>query len=293
MSGYRPDINHIKNFPANLLKFNAYVKVTENLDEAVRVIKNKRLAYGEPCVVTYKAGSDSEGKPIFHVLFAIGSMKDDEPYLVNVYGSDGGYAPIDEVMPVIYEILEKFGGRQPVRIKLGKAVNVTDEYRDGDIVLGDAAVKQVLETLDKDSMNLVTSKGIYDYFKNFADAIGETVVDLGQRLDIVDASIALLFDLEERINTIDTSVADIYIKLGAHDASITQLYEIIGPDSSSLPDRTYAVVGGKGIEVSTTYGITTVSADYENLMEGAVSEDDTALQLDASNRIGVYWGGFD
>lgn len=293
MSGYRPDINHIKNFPANLLKFNAYVRVTKNLDEAVSVVKNKRLAYGEPCVVTYKAGSDSDGKPIFHVLFAIGSMNDNEPYLVNVYGSDGGYAPIDEVMPVIYEILEKFGGRQPVRIKLGKAVNVTDEYKDGDIVLGDAAVKQVLETLDKDSMDLVTSKGIYDYFKNFADAIGETVINLGQRLDIVDASIAQLFDLEERINTIDTSIADIYVKLGAHDASINQLYEIIGPDSSTLPDRTYAVVGGKGIEVSTTYGITTVSADYENLMEGAVSEDDTALQLDASNRIGVYWSGFD
>lgn len=285
-------MSDISKFPGRLLKFDAYIKLTDSLNDAIKIIKDRRLAYGQPCIVTYKAKVNEQGKPVYHVLFGIGSMNPAEPYFVNVYGDDGNYAPIDELMPTIYEILDAFSGKLPVRIKVGNTPNISDtQFKDGDIILGSAAIKQVIDSVKENSDNVVSSAAIYNLFKNFNDSLQETINSILENLNENNESISHLNEFEPRINNLDSSVDTLYIKVGQHDTSINTLYEaVFGGDSST--EHTYAVKGGRGIEVITRYGISTVNANYDEIMIDAVTKDDTALKLDSSHRIGVYWSGF-
>lgn len=289
-----PDISNIRAFPANLLKFNAYIKVTNSLDDAIKVVQDKKLAYGQPCVVTYKSKKNTVGgkKTVQHILFAIGSMDPDKPYFVNVYGEDGNYVSVDDLMPEIYKILEAFEGKTPVRIKIGSQPNVTTKYKDGDIILGDAAIKRVTDIIEEKSGDLVTGNAVYNMFKNFNDALEIVINDILSRLDTVESDIIRLSDLEPRMDVVDSSINAITVKVGQQDASIGELYEaVFGPDPSG-GGKTYAVVADKGIKVVTKFGISKVGIDYDNFMYDAIATDETALKINEDGTIGAYWSGF-
>ncbi len=147
-------------FPANLLKFTAYVKVVKSLADAIKVIKEKRLAYGEPCIVTYEDKVD--GETVRKILFGIGTMNPDEPYFFN---------QMDEnVTSIMYSKEEP--------------ANITDtEFSYGNIVLGEGAVKHVTDIVEEDSSALVTSAGVYNFINNKLDEIMSLV---NERLDSIN-----------------------------------------------------------------------------------------------------------
>lgn len=76
-------------FPANLLKFDAYREVVDSLETAVDIVKKKRLAYGQPCVIAYKPKLGTIGVSNC-ILFAIGTMDPKNPYLLEVYYNSKG-----------------------------------------------------------------------------------------------------------------------------------------------------------------------------------------------------------
>lgn len=280
----------VNKFPASLLKFDAYIKLTDSLDDAIKVVKKRRLAYGQPCIVTYKAKVNEQGKPGYHILFAIGSMNPDEPYFINVYQEDNNnYVTIEELASEIYNILEEFSGKIPVRIKVGAQPNINEtQFKDGDIILGGAAIKQVLDKVEENSDNLPTSAAVYKLFKTLSDSLGEIINGILENLNENNNSISHLNELVPVINKLDSSVDALYITVGKHDSSINELYDIV-EDSS---DRIYSVAGGRGILVETENRVSTISVKYDELMSDIISSDDTALQLDSNNKLGVYWNGF-
>lgn len=190
-----------KTFPANLLKFNAYIKVVDSLEAAIDVIKKKRLAYGEPCVVTYRTSpsAESSGRISKRVLFGIGSMDSSDPYFFNVeYGKDG--KPIEqtellEKMGGIVKEWEEQGGFTNTAIKFSKTEpsNINDvEFSFGDIILGEASVKHVLDSVDKDSNDLVTSKGIYAFVNTLISSIETAVNNLNTEVNRITKDVSTL-----------------------------------------------------------------------------------------------------
>ncbi len=188
-------------FPANLLKFNAYIKVVDSLEAAIDVIKKKRLAYGEPCVVTYKTSSSTEN-PVGtqkRVLFGVGSMDPDEPYFFNVeYGSDGKPIEQTEMLEKVQKIIDewdKHGGFTVTAIKFSKTEpsNINDtEFAYGDIILGEASIKRVINTVSKTSKDLVTSEGIYRFITNLISSIETTVNNLNAKVNAVVKDVSTL-----------------------------------------------------------------------------------------------------
>ena len=190
-----------KTFPANLLKFNAYIKVVDSLEAAIDVIKKKRLAYGEPCVVTYRTSpsAESSGRISKRVLFGIGSLDSSDPYFFNVeYDKDG--KPIEqtellEKMGGIIKEWEEQGGFTNTAIKFSKTEpsNINDvEFSFGDIILGEASIKHVLDSVDKDSNDLVTSKGIYTFVNTLISLIETAVNNLNTEVNRITKDVSTL-----------------------------------------------------------------------------------------------------
>ena len=190
-----------KTFPANLLKFNAYIKVVDSLEAAIDVIKKKRLAYGEPCVVTYRTSPSMESfDGIFKkVVFGIGSMDPGEPYFFNVeYDKDGKPIEQTELLKEMEEIIkewEEHGGFTTTAIKFSKTEpsNINDvEFSFGDIILGEASIKHVLDSVDKGSTDLVTSKGIYSFVNSLISSIETAVNNLNTKVNRVTKDVSTL-----------------------------------------------------------------------------------------------------
>lgn len=190
-----------KTFPANLLKFNAYIKVVDSLEAAIDVIKKKRLAYGEPCVVTYRTSpsTESSGRISKRVLFGIGSLDSSDPYFFNVeYDKDG--KPVEqtellEKMGGIVKEWEEQGGFTNTAIKFSKTEpsNINDvEFSFGDIILGEASIKHVLDSVDKDSNDLVTSKGIYTFVNTLISSIETVVNNLNTKVNRITKDVSAL-----------------------------------------------------------------------------------------------------
>ena len=59
-------------YPADLLKFNAWKNPVENFEEAVKIISLKKLVLGEPAVVPFKF-THSDGSVTLELAFGIGS----------------------------------------------------------------------------------------------------------------------------------------------------------------------------------------------------------------------------
>lgn len=184
----------VKSFPANLLKFNAYIKVTDDINAAVDVIRKKRLAYSEPCVATYKDKDDSQ---ILHVLFGIGSMDPDNPYFFGIYPTESGYASIDQFMPKLQDIIDEFYGKELtyLRYSPNEPSNLTTEFAGGDITLGEAAIKHVADAIKKDSDGLATSADVYNFVTDLVEALEEEI-NTGKRAE------------DEDIERLDASIAD-------------------------------------------------------------------------------------
>lgn len=190
-----------KTFPANLLKFNAYIKVVDSLEAAIDVIKKKRLAYGEPCVVTYRTSpsAESSGRISKRVLFGIGSLDSSDPYFFNVeYDKDGKPVEQTELLEKMGEIVKEWeeqGGFTNTAIKFSKTEpsNINDvEFSFGDIILGEASVKHVLDSVDKDSNDLVTSKGIYAFVNTLISSIETAVNNLNTKVNCITKDVSTL-----------------------------------------------------------------------------------------------------
>lgn len=190
-----------KTFPANLLKFNAYIKVVDSLEAAIDVIKKKRLAYGEPCVVTYRISpsAESSGRISKRVLFGIGSLDSSDPYFFNVeYDKDGKPIEQTELLEKMGEIVKEWeeqGGFTNTAIKFSKTEpsNINDvEFSFGDIILGEASVKHVLDSVDKDSNDLVTSKGIYAFVNTLISSIEKAVNNLNTEVNCITKDVSTL-----------------------------------------------------------------------------------------------------
>ena len=67
-------------YPADLLKFNAWKNPVENFEEAVKIISLKKLVLGEPAVVPFKF-THSDGSVTLELVFGIGSGDVDRPFI--------------------------------------------------------------------------------------------------------------------------------------------------------------------------------------------------------------------
>lgn len=192
-------IPQVKNFPANLLKFDSYIKVVDTLEAAIDVIKKKRLAYGQPAIVTYKSNSESTGKTLKRVLFGIGSMDPKDPYFFNIeYDSSGNPVEQSEIITKIEKIIDewdKHGGFVQTSIKFSKIEpsNINDaEFLSGDIILGEASIKRVLSKVSKTSTDLVTSKGIYTFINNLISSIETEINNLTTKVNYITKDVSTL-----------------------------------------------------------------------------------------------------
>lgn len=147
----KPNCN-INKFPANLLKFNTYMKKVSSLEDAASILRHKHLAFGEPGVVCYDK-TNEEGHKSAHILFAIGSMDPENPYFYGLIAdaSTGEVVTLEEILPELRDIEEEFGGKSHTEIRWTnnpEEVNLDSSFGDGNIVLGQAATMTVADSLD-------------------------------------------------------------------------------------------------------------------------------------------------
>lgn len=197
---------NLKTFPASLLKFDAYLKVTDSLEAAIKVIKDRRLAYGQPCVVTYKEAAldnnisgkttKSSDGTLKHVVMGVGSMDPKNPYIIGIqYDKDGNPVNQEELNAEIMKIIDEFKekGFTITSIKYSKTEqpNINDtEFSYGDIILGEGAVKQVKDEVLKKSKDLVTSKGIYDFVTRLLGILEEKVNGIASDISVLKADVS-------------------------------------------------------------------------------------------------------
>ena len=216
-----------KPFPANLLKFDAYIKVVDSLDAAVEVVKKKRLCYGQPCVVTYIKSPDETFK---RILFAVGSMNPDEPFLFGLEKDEEGHFIdqedlIKEMERLIEEFKEKFVITS-IKISTTEPINVNkDDFTYGDLILGEGAIKRVIDNVSKNSTELVTSKGIY----NFINSLYESIT---QELNNLDTKIT---DLRTDVSANKVEI----VKVKKDVSTLTNKVKRLEQDTSTLAHRTY------------------------------------------------------
>jgi hypothetical protein len=273
-------------FPANLLKFNAYIKVVDSLEAAIDVIKKKRLAYGEPCIVTYKTTPSTENPDGItkRVLFGIGSMDPKEPYFFNVeYGSDGKPIEQTEMLEKVEKIIDewdKHGGFTVTAIKFSKTEpsNINDtEFAYGDIILGEASVKRVLNTVNKDSKDLVTSKGIYDFINTLIASLETAVNNLVTNMNTVTKDVSTLKDdvsvIKVKQNMLINDVSTLKDDVSALKVGQNRLME----DVSILKaqDSLLAVVSDTSlIKVDTISRVARISIDIEKAFSDSFMQDE-------------------
>lgn len=184
-----------KPFPANLLKFDAYIKVVDSLDAAVEVVKKKRLCYGQPCVVTYIKSPDETFK---RILFAVGSMNPDEPFLFGLEKDDEGhFIDQEDLIKEMEELIEEFKDKvvtTSIKISTTEPINVNkEEFTYGDLILGEGAIKRVIDNVSEDSTELVTSQGIYNFINSLYTNITNELNKVNTKLKKVQSDVSTLY----------------------------------------------------------------------------------------------------
>lgn len=284
-------MQHNKTFPANLLKFNAYIKVTESLDAAIKVIKDKRLAYGEPCVVTYKDSSNKDPKnpngTLKRVVMGIGSMDPSDPYIIGVqYDKDGNPVSQDEINENMQKIIDEFidKGFTITSIKYSKTEepNITDDdFSYGDIILGEGAVKHVLDAVDPDSKELVTSKGIYEFITNLLQALEEAVNTLSETVETIKSDVSTckssIVTIRSDVSTLKTQVSKIKVTQETLIRDVSTLKNLVSVIDASAIDASlnelYIRVGQITQDVSIINNIKFVSVDNrQNATDISISD---------------------
>ena len=71
--------SHVE-YPADLLKFNAWKNPVESFEEAVKIITSKKLVLGEPAVVPFKF-THADGSVTLELAFGIGSADVEKPFI--------------------------------------------------------------------------------------------------------------------------------------------------------------------------------------------------------------------
>lgn len=235
----------VKRFPANLLKFNAYIKVTDSIEDAIQVVRDKRLAYGEPCVVTYKNKDQNapDGYSL-HILFGIGTMDPDDPYFFGLYDTGKSIVSVDEFMPQLQKIIDEFYGKELtyIRYSVGETPTLTTEFKGGNITLGEAAIKHVIDSVDKSSDCLVTSKAIYDFITTLLHSLEEEINaerrDTDNKIDDLNTAVSEnTMKITHLINTVDTvseDVSTLKIRVGKLENDTSSYITGLVSDSSSV-----------------------------------------------------------
>lgn len=99
-----------QNYPADLLKFNAWVTPVNNFETAVNVILQKKLVLGEPAVVPFKF-MHSDGVETLELAFGIGSADVNHPFIKSSITNDiineAIIAGVDENNNPVYKTLEE------------------------------------------------------------------------------------------------------------------------------------------------------------------------------------------
>ena len=244
-------------FPANLLKFNAYIKVTDSLEAAIKVVKDKRLAYGEPCIVTYNApivGDDTStnidtsknkgSQPLGvtrRILFAIGSMDPKNPYFFGLeYDKDGN--PVDqadfdhEIMKIIDEFKEKGFTITSIKYSKTEEPNINDtEFSYGDIILGEGAVKQVTEEVLENSKDLVTSEGIYEFVMRLIRTLEAKVNEVAEDVSVLKADVSTvkvtIGNVIKSVKSLKNDVSAIYVTIGSTVQDINTVKEDVSANT--------------------------------------------------------------
>ena len=286
----------VKRFPANLLKFNAYIKVTDSIEDAIQVVRDKRLAYGEPCVVTYK--NEDQNAPdgySLHILFGIGTMDPDNPYFFGLYDTGKSIVSVDEFMPQLQKIIDEFYGKELtyIRYSATERPTLTTEYSGGNITLGEAAIKHIVEAVKEDSTDLVTSKGVYNFVTTLIHELEEQInIDRSRdesRINDLDASVSAntirigrveekvssntirITRLENSVRDIRTDVNELMIKIGEID--VDSYIKDIVPDSSA-------------ININIGSQIARIDLDLESVF----SED---IHKNSEGKMALFWNSYD
>ena len=71
--------SHVE-YPADLLKFNAWKNPVDSFEEAVKIITSKKLVLGEPAVVPFKF-THADGSVTLELAFGIGSADVEKPFI--------------------------------------------------------------------------------------------------------------------------------------------------------------------------------------------------------------------
>lgn len=288
---------NLKTFPANLLKFDAYLKVVDSLDAAIKIIKDKRLAYGQPAIVTYKgAAPDKEDKSkkssksskssdgtFKHVLMGVGSMDPNNPYIIGIqYDKDGN--PINqeelniEIMKIIDEFKDKGFTITSLKYSKTEPSNINDtDFTYGDVILGEAAVKQVLNTVKPESKDLVTSKGIYDFITGLLQAITDTVNSLTETVTTLQTDVSScksgLVTIGKDVSTLKTEVSKIKVTQEELVSDVSALKGLVSVMDVSRIDASindlYVKVGDAVNDVSIINNVKFIQVGYKQAVTDA------------------------
>lgn len=309
-------------FPANLLKFNTYIRVMDSLDSAIEVIRQKRLAYGEPCLVTYTDNEpDMEGS-YKHVLFGIGSMSPDKPYYFGLYkNSSGVVCSLETLIRELKEIKEEFHGKDftttSIKFSRTEEPNINDtEFKQGNIILGEAAVKGISDVVEEESEKLVTGGSIYEFVTdllsklekkiNIKDVIEDVsackqdILTLQQDVSVMKSQIVTLNNVAEDVSALrnvdivkinsdiqglDTSVINIGTKVASLESDVSTLMH---------RDRTeiLAINSDTSFIKATSQGnIVTLDIDMSSGFSEMFSSDN--FMVDASGKIRLSWNSYE
>lgn len=293
---------NLKTFPASLLKFDAYLKVTDSLEAAIKVIKDRRLAYGQPCVVTYKEAApdnNTSGKTtkssdgtLKHVVMGVGSMDPKNPYIIGIqYDKDGN--PINqeelnaEIMKIIDEFKEKGFTITSIKYSKTEQPNINDtEFSYGDIILGEGAVKQVKDEVLKKSKDLVTSKGIYEFVTGLLGALEEKVNGIVKDVSVLKADVSTMkvtigstvkdvSSLKKDVSTIKTTIGSVVRDMNAVKKDVSTCVTIVGEMSKDVSTLRNDV---SNFYVTIGSVIEDVSANTSDIRE--IRYDTSVIQLD-------------
>lgn len=214
--------------PANLLKINAYKKVQETYDDAVKILKDKHLVYGEPGVVEFKFKGENE------LLFGIGTI-DGGLYLQsriidNGYirdSSTGEYISINDLVPILKEAVEIIGG-------LGDRLDAIDSKNEQQ----DASIAEMGDAIDAFDASIIALDDLVKALDASVAAMDASIKDIAERFEPIDASFAAMVEkldgladdvadmkaaVDERLDTVDSSIADIYEKIANIPDSIGEI----------------------------------------------------------------------
>lgn len=121
-------------YPADLLKFNAWKNPVENFEEAVRIIKEKKLVLGEPAVVPFKF-THADGSVTLELAFGIGSADVERPFIkcsitndiindaVIVGEDEDGTPTYDFLINILNNFISKDEAQEYVNIAVLNSIN--------------------------------------------------------------------------------------------------------------------------------------------------------------------------